>query len=328
MIGRRAVFASMLAFLGCWTVGARGQTPTPDANRLDVSRGADAQGCPDAARLSGDVAAIRGAGAAPTTIAYSVDFARSGRTFSASIRSGPTGANVRRLEAPGQTCAALAHAVAVTLAVLFDSDKAPTADSTPEPAAPREPRAALVPLRPDAEAPVEGDRKHANEATLTLGGTGLIAVLRPFAPALAGELGLEIGRWRTGLGVVGVLPQSLALGPGTVRASLLGGSMRACFAPWLSDGWRVDLCSGAFVALVKAEGQGYTQNVARTQPWLAVPLELAVAVFTGPVGWELGAGGLASLERPDFTVTNLGIAYRSPPVGATVSLRAIGRIPW
>jgi hypothetical protein len=366
MHGMRGPLASVAVFaLVCgWSVGARAQAPA-----LNVRRGVDAQDCPDAARLAGDVAAIRGPAAAAATTAYTVDFTRDGQTFSAGIHTGPTGANVRLLEARGQTCNALAHAVAVTLALLFDSDKvesvdakpspagtpepAPTATSSPSPApiptlvtpdmkptgptspasaSATSPRSAPIatssrsPPSPEAPAPEVGKRRR--EATVALGTTGLVGVLRPFSPGLSGELGLEIGRWRTALGGLAVFPQTLELGPGTVRESLLGGSMRACYAPWRGDRLRFDVCSGALIGAVKADGQGFTRNATQTQPWLAVPLEVAMAAFAGPLGLELGAGARASLQRPDFSVDGLGVAYRSPLVGATVSLRAIGQWPW
>jgi hypothetical protein len=313
-----AVFALVCG----WTVGARAQTPP-----LDVSRGADAQDCPDAARLSEDIATIRGPAAAAATRAYSVGFARNGSTFSAAIRSGPTGTNVRLLEARGQTCAALAHAVAVTLALLFDSDKIESTDSKPVEVETPEPSPVVVALPPPTETPAD-ERKRSNEATLTVGAAGLLGVLRPFSLALTGELGLEIGRWRTGLGVLWGVPQTLALGPGIVHESLLSASMRVCYAPWRSDGFRFDVCSGAFIGLVQAAGRGYSQNEIHTQPWLAAPLELAAAAFRGPLGLELAAGGLASFQRPDFSVNGVGVAYRSPLFGGTVSLRAIGQWPW
>ncbi len=181
---------------------------------------------------------------------------------------------------------------------------------------------------PPAAAAVAEQRKRLREATLALGATALFAVVRPLAPAAGGEIGLEIGRWRTGLGVLAVSPQTLRLGPGTVRESLLGASMRACYAPWRSQRLRLDVCSGAFIGLATATGLGYSQNETHTQPWLAAPLEAAMAVFTGPLGLELGAGGLASFQRPDFSVDHVGVAYRSPLVGVTVSLRAIGQWPW
>jgi hypothetical protein len=307
-----------------WSLGARAQAPPAP---LDVIRGPDVQDCPDATRLADDIARIRGAGAAAATAAtaaYSVEFARTGPGLSAAIRRGPDRTNVRLLEVPGQTCAALAHAVAVTLALLFDSDKVGAPEEKPEEVKPPEP----VPIEAPSPAPVVEERKRRREATVTLGGSGLFGVLRPASPGLTGELGLEIGRWRTGLGVLWLFPQTLELGPGTVRESLVSGSMRVCYAPWRSDRLRFDVCSGALIGVVTAEGRGYSLDQTRTQPWLAAPLEVAVAGFAGPVGLELGAGALASFQRPDFSVDHLGVAYRSPLVGATVSLRAIGQWGW
>src|SRR5882672_8984931 len=144
----RGPLASVAVFaLVCgWTVVARAQSsPSPPSApsgqapagvqgppSLNVNRGADAQDCPDAVRLAGDIEAIRGPRTAAATTGYSVAFARSGQTLSATIRSGPAGASVRLLEARGQTCAALAHAVAVTLSLLFDSDKVDSADAKPD----------------------------------------------------------------------------------------------------------------------------------------------------------------------------------------------------
>ena len=354
MHGMRGPLASVAVFaLVCgWSAGARAQAPP-----LNVRRGVDAQDCPDATRLADDVAAIRGPAAAAATTAYTVDFTRDGQTFSAGIHTGPTGANVRLLEARGQTCRALAHAVAVTLALLFDSDKVESMDAKPSPAGTPEPApvtssspsaapiatsspspapaatsspssAPVATASPSPEAPTPDAGKRLREATLALGTTGLFVVLRPFAPGLSGELGLEIRRWRAALGGLAVFPQTLELGPGTVQESLLGGSVRACYAPWRGARLRFDVCTGALIGAVKADGQGFTRNAAQTRPWLAVPLEAAMAVFAGPLGLELGAGGLASLQRPDFSVDGLGVAYRSPLVGATVSLRAIAQWPW
>ena len=334
---------AICAFATGWSMGARAQAPTgpsplapsppaqttpPPPSPLDVSRGSDVQDCPDAAHLADDIARIRGVDAAPATTGYSVEFARSGSGLSAAIRRGPARTNVRLLEARGQTCAALAHAVAVTLALLFDSDKIGGPEAKPEEVKPPEP----VPIAAPSPTPVieepRQERKRRREATITLGGSGLFGVLRPASPGLTGELGLEIGRWRTGLGVMWMFPQTLELGPGTVRESLVSGSMRVCYAPWRSDRLRFDVCSGALIGVVTAEGRGYSLDQTRTQPWLAAPLEVALAAFEGPVGLELGAGALASFQRPDFSVDHVGVAYRSPLIGATVSLRAIGQWSW
>ncbi|HTB73261.1 MAG TPA: hypothetical protein VK762_08445 [Polyangiaceae bacterium] len=75
-----------------------------------------------------------------------------------------------------------------------------------------------------------------------------------------------------------------------MRESLLSASMRACYVPWRGQHLRFDVCSGAFIGVVTATGRGYAQGATHTQPWLAVPVEVALAALTGPVGLELGGG--------------------------------------
>lgn len=58
--------------------------------------------------------------------------------------------------------------------------------------------------------------------------------------------------------------------------------------------------------------------------WLAVPLELSLASLAGPLGFDVGAAALVPLRRNDFSVDGVGVAYRSLPVGALVSLRGVG----
>jgi len=307
---------------------------------LSVTRMADAQDCPDKAGLVDRVAAIRGADAAHappaalpseapaavtavTAVTFAVTFARAGDTFSAAIRSSLRPGSVRRLEVPGATCAALARATAVTLALLLDSDAA--SEETPHPA---EPSPAPPPAPAAPEAPPPAPTRATNRLTIAAGASALVVTLRPVAPAFTGELGLEVGPWRTGLGVLWAPAQSLSLGPGTVSESLASSSLRVCYSPWRSDVLRTDLCAGAYVGLEAASGQGYTRNDDRTRPWLAIPFELTLAGRREHVGWELGAGALVSVLRQDFSIDGLGDAYRPPLVGAIVSLRAVGLVPW
>jgi hypothetical protein len=372
---------AIAALLCGWNLEARAQTPPP----LRVSRGADTRDCPDAAGLAADVATVRGPAAALPAATYSVGFRRSGATLSAVIRSGPAGASERTLEAPGQSCAALAHAVAVTLALLFDADRPATAGARPDAGTPPEPAVAPVgptaggsaatpgpapvapapgsaPASPSAdgrsspdaatsapapasvpladpaattpgpddttERSVVDDHARGRAASLSLGAASLFGVVRPVAPAFAGELGAAIGPWRAGLGALAVLPQTLDLGPGTVRETLVSASLRVCYAPWRSTRARLDVCTGALAGLATGGGHDFSTDATRTQPWIAVPLELAPAVFAGPLGVEIGVGGLASLVRPDFSIDGLGVAYRSPLLGAMVSLRVMGRWRW
>ena len=118
------------------------------------------------------------------------------------------------------------------------------------------------------------------------------------------------------------------LEPGTVRASLLSGVARACFAPWLGKAFELSTCSGALIGVVIAEGSGYTSDDRRTKPWIAVPVELSLSYLSRPAGLELGAAALVALRRYDFAVEGLGTAYRSLPVGVIVSLRGYWLWSW
>jgi len=121
---------------------------------------------------------------------------------------------------------------------------------------------------------------------------------------------------------------SVDLAPGVVREELLSGRVRVCYAPWRSPALRLDVCSGAFIGLETAEGQGFTHDDRRTRAWLAWPAELALAGGNGRVGWEVVGAALVPVRRNDFSIDGIGIAYRSPPVGGMISLRAVGMMPW
>jgi hypothetical protein len=297
-----------------------------------VTRTSDSQDCPDTDDLVARVAAIRAADAprpdappprgGPT---LSVAFGRAGDTYFAAIRSSQVSGSVRRLEVPGTTCAGLARATAVTLALLLDADAAgesappPPPPAPPPPPPPRETRPADAPA-PPPRAP--------NHVTLAAGASALFVTLRPLAPAVTGEVGVEVGAWRARAGVLWAPEQSLALGPGTVTASIRAGSARVCYAPWRSGGLRADVCTGAYFGAESASGQGYTRDDRRTRPWVAIPLEATLGGRDAYLGWELGAAALVSVVRQDFAIDNLGEAYRAPLVGAMLSLRAIALVPW
>jgi hypothetical protein len=225
----------------------------------------------------------------------------------------------------GSTCASLEQATALTLALLLDSDDSelPLEEPEPEPA-PAPP--ALEPPKPFEDARTEKPRaRHANvNLMLAAGGAGLSGVLSPIAPAIVGELGIGVGRFRAHVGALWVPEQTLDLTPGTVNETLLSAVARMCLAPWQGPHLRLDLCSGVYAGLLKVEANGYTRNDRVDKAWLAVPLELSLLTTASPMGVELGVSGLLPLRRNDFSIDNLGVAYESWPVGLLVSMRAVG----
>ena len=314
------VLGALFAFAG--TARAQG------SDALSVERGPGAEDCPDAATLEARIASIRGRAGASSSASYAVAFTHTPDTYTAIIRSGPNGESQRVLEGHGPGCAALAQASAVTLALLFDSEP----ESTPPPVKPEPPKPPPPPPPKIADPftePIEPVHSGVHvDSTLEVGAAALVGVLRPISPAFTGELGLHVARVRVGLGVLWNPTQTLLLDPGAVHESLLSGTARTCFALLRADTLRFDLCSGLFAGVVTAQAEGFTVNQLRRRSWLAVPVELSLAELSGPVGWELSASALGTLAHHDFEVDGLGVAYRSPRIGAMLSLRAIGLLSW
>lgn len=321
----------MRGSLGCLLVlgvaGTLTSTLRAAANEaIQVERATGAESCPDATRLVEQVAAIRNHADLPGSGGYVVSFVHTGELYRATIRTGPNGDSQRVLEDSGATCAALAQATAVTLALLFDS----RADAAPEPEPePAQPTPAAV--KPRASNPVllESPRNATRiDGMLSLGVSGVLGVLRPVAPGFSGEFGLRATRVRAGLGILWVPTQTLELDPGHVDESLLAGTARACLALLPAAGFDVSLCTGLLVGVVEAKSAGFTQNARRLRSWLSVPLELSLAGLSGAMGWELSAAALGSLVHHDFEVDGLGAPYHAPRVGGLVTLRGAYLMPW
>ncbi|HMI86707.1 MAG TPA: hypothetical protein VK550_21590 [Polyangiaceae bacterium] len=312
----RIVSSLVLVTLLTFSPGGRAETIAT----LVVERGAGAERCPDADALGTKIAQIRGRPALDSPVPYRVTFARTDDRLSATIRT-EGGSSVRNLEHDGANCSALGHAVALTLALLMDSAVEPKKEVDPPPPPPAASPVATAVPRPPASSP-------RREMTMSLAVAGLAGVMRPASPALSFDVGMSFAPLRLSVGALWGLPQTLQIGPGNVHENLLGGFARICVPAWERSGLRFDACSGALAGAVTAEAEGVTRNERRTRPWIALPFEAALAGWSAPVGWEISLAGFVPLRRPDFTIDGLGTAYRSPPIGAILSLRMAGIFPW
>jgi len=296
---------------------ATAQIPPP----LTVTRGPGAESCPDLERLARQVARLRRGEQASGASAYAVTFSRTPAGFEASIRS--SGGSARVLEDHGPDCSALEQATAITLALLRDSDQGslpseePGANPPPKPA--RVTKRSAKPAARVNEVP-KRSRPGLNWI-LSAGGAGLVGIVRPIAPALGVEAGASVGRVRAHLGALGMLPQRLSLGPGTVHESLLSGVARGCVTAARGSSLRFDLCSGAYVGRFETEARGYTRNRSASKMWLTIPIELALVHSVRHYWGELGVSALIPLQSAEFAIDGLGRAYDSPPIGALISLR-------
>jgi hypothetical protein len=316
----RWVFA-LLCSIGlvlCLPARARAQSAP---SFLTVTREAGAESCPDSETLGAHVDRLRGHQATSQPSAYRVRFSYRGGVFRADIQVGDAGA-ARVLRDRRASCASLEQATALTLALLLDSDASelPLDKPEPEPAAPHGPpvgRALPRPSPPD-------QRGKANFA-LALGGGALFGVVQPIAPAVLGELGIGMNRFRTSIGVLWMPTQTRDFGPGQLRETLLSGVAHTCLTTLRSADVRLDFCSGIYAGLLEVAANGYTRNDSVDKAWVAVPVELTVSTTSAPVGVEVGASALLPLRRNDFSIDRLpGVAYESWPVGLLVSMRAVG----
>ncbi len=285
-----------------------------------VTREAGAESCPDTDALSAHVERLRGHQATSEPSAYRVSFSYRAGVFRADIRVGQS-SGVRVLRDRRATCASLEQATALTLALLLDSDSRDLPPENDEPELP--PQAPPPEPKPTPpEPPVRRDKPA--HLTLSLGGAGLFGVVQPVAPAVLGDLGIGVHRFRTSIGVLWMPAQTVDFGPGQLHETLLSGVARTCLAAVRGDALRFDLCSGIYAGRLKVHAVGYTRNDSVDKAWLAVPLELSVSTTSSPLGVQLGASALFQVRHNDFSIDRLGTAYRSWPLGMLLSVRAVG----
>jgi hypothetical protein len=317
----RSVFAlcTSLGLLGAGARAAWAQTPEqePAPAVLNVTRDEGAESCPDTEALTAHVERVRGHRATGETSAYHVAFTYRGGVFRADIRS-DSGGGTRVLRDRGNTCAALEQATALTLALLIDSDASEPIETIEEPEPPPPP-----PPPPPIVPPVPERPSRPVRFVVSAGGGALLGVTSEVAPVALADLGIGAGLFRTSLGVLWMPEQGMIFGPGEVRQSLIGGTARMCLSTWHNQTLGLDVCSGFYAGLLHVRASGYTRNDNVDKAWLAFPLGIAIST-SAPFGVELGASALIPLRRNDFSVDNLGVVYSSLPVGALLSLRAVG----
>jgi hypothetical protein len=248
---------------------------------------------------------------------YEVSFSRSGGVVSATIRRNDATEQARVIPSRADSCETLTQATAVTLALLFDAD--------------RQKEATAVKTAPVAEhragQPVALQRPSL-DAALSLGGGAVTGVVSPIAGAILGEAGIDVDRWRAGIGALWIAPQTMGLSVGNVRESLWGLTARICYAFAARAPLHFDLCSGAIVAIITGRASGFSQNRSGTEPWVGFPAEIGVFGGSASARFELSAAGIVPIRPDEFSITGTGVAYRAPLFGAMLTLRVAGLVRW
>jgi hypothetical protein len=291
-----------------------GPSDAPPA-ALVVAKTPQAHDCPDAAMLAQSVAEITGrpslvtAPRADTRLSFHVELAASSAGYVAVIRASGSRSGIRRIADIGSDCVGLAHAVAVTLAIIVDDERA----------APAEPVPASADWAPPQRQPERPSGPVWRPYALVVGSLG--ALESPAAGPSAG-VGVELGSALVGIDVFWLLPRTFELSPGEIEVSLLAVSAYGC---WRSDRaprkpWYAP-CVHVSAGSLAGSAAGFTKNRSAQRPWVAPGLGvLAGGPLVGSLEWLAQGKLFVPVHAERFVIDNVGPAHETPPLGGLLGL--------
>jgi hypothetical protein len=317
------VFLSILCL--AWPAAAAGTRGLPA--RLHVEKAAGAEQCPEQQQLERRVEGILQRPlsdvVADSQLTLDVLFERTPNAFTAQVTATGPKPGSRLLRDTGPTCEALGEAVSVAIALLLDSsrpDHDPPSPSRESLASVGEP-APEAPTHPSNDVPAETTRgfdarRWTARAAVEVGGSyGLGGGGAPFGFS---RLGARHGGWLLDLGAGGNVPSEQTFDTGSVRTSLVFGSLRACYL--LGRSLLVAPCAQLGLGRLHGEGDGYGQVRAASLPWTAAGIGLAAETpVAGALYLALGATLWVPTRRQTFSVENAGIAWESKPVAGALT---------
>jgi len=304
---------------------AAAQTSTAGAG-LVVARAEGSQDCPDAAALAEQVRRIAGAkvisaelAEAPFETWVQVTITRNFSGYGALISTSGARHGSRTLEDVGPTCASLADAIAVTLAIILD----PHANGP----VPKKSECAPVPAQP-TESKLEPPTKplHSQSFFLDANAGATVNVLDHAVPFLAGDVGFRLTpAWSLSLGGGYVFSDTTASPGGEVELSLAYADLGACGRGFgRSDDVHLDWCLAAMLGSLRGSGRGYAAGFSRSAFWLAAAVGPQVSFpFTPSLSCVLTGEAVLPLSRNGFEVEYGGaknLAFRPGGVSLLVSL--------
>ncbi|WP_437752025.1 hypothetical protein [Sorangium sp. So ce1389] len=255
------------------------------------------------------VAPASAGGAAPE---YEVHFLRTGATYTAVLQAG---GRARQLSSePGAACDELVGALALTIAILLDSEATPAPASAPVAPAPVAPApVAPAPAPPPPPRPAPGW-----DVSAELGAAGTVGMLDPLRPAVMGELSLRRRAWSAGLGAVWLPRQEIDVAPGAASIGLVAAAARGCATiTGELDSFRLSACAASLLGAVHGAGKGFVPDREASAPWFAVG---GSAIAEGPLfgtralGWSARATLLVPISRARFTVDRRSGSEAGAPV--------------
>ena len=238
----------------------------------------------------------------------------------------------------GRTCAAVANATALIVALTFDptalarkAAPAPAPAPLPAPPPPVPPRPVDEPTLPPplpvalAPPPPSVPSPHARRPTFAAGliGSASVGSLPGVGVGVGGLLGVLVGRFRADVAVsywpdkTATLPSQPAVG-GHFR--LVAADASACYA-LLRVPLELAPCLGIEAGSMSAAGFGVPSPTSGSAPWIAPWAEaLAALPLAEPVWVRLGLGVLVPTVRPPFFLASQGTVYTAGPVAGRATL--------
>jgi hypothetical protein len=243
------------------------------------------------------------------------------------------GAN-QRLEA--STCADLARAGALFLALLMDPESEPSAPAPAPPAPP--PAASTSASKPASAPPAPEIAVDSKPEAPTSGGSGMPSVLAAAGIAVdVGTLphagvfgviagGVRIRRFDVMLeGAVGPPEDTSVDGAAGARLMAASATIKPCYAMLTWGRVRLEPCLPVEVGWIHGQGIGIAQSRSSDSFWWSVGGAIALWLELGShLEARVDVAALAPLVRPNFTLAGLGSVF-SPGVavrpGATAIIR-------
>lgn len=304
---RKFLSGGILCWL--WSSNAWAGETGAEAIAIDVRRDESAEDCPDSSWFRGRLAEQRGE--TQQRGDFTVSLSRKGDTFRATIQRWQDGERIaaeRVLADRSTSCAPIAEAVAVTLAILAE-DFAREQARAPEP--PPAPKVVSPPAQPAPVPPPPSSIR----LWVGAGAGAYGAFISPAAPAFALGIALDSRSLRQGLRGSFTMPQRFELGPGRVVVQAWLITMLSCVR--LARGTAgLALCAAFDAGQLRGTSEGFTDTSPGMRSYEALGLELQPSwnfAERGRISAVLG--GLLPFTRESFSVTGLGAAYVPPAVG-------------
>jgi hypothetical protein len=317
-----------LLFSGLATITSAAQ-PAHAAGHplLVVHRTEDSSDCPDARTLAALVAdqmkhpALDAAFDMPpgSDAGLDVQIYRSGQGFTAVIQAG---GKTRQLTDTGATCAGLAGALAVSIAVILDTEPPPP---PPEPPAAPPPKARVShtssspsPAPEPADPALHEPDAEPPRVRISLAAAPVVTVglLQGFAGGVTGEVELRFGRFTVAGGVLALPGQSYGYQGGQVSLDMTVGVLRGCGIVAGDEPLRFVLCLEPMAGAVRGNGTGFVTDKSTTLPWGALATSaLFQQKIWGRLSWGARSELIIPLVKTSFVLDNVGTAFAAAPVG-------------